>query len=498
MGVVGRRIARGGFVVVSRDVVANLVALVGSIVVARVLGPDEYGLASVALIYPGMVVGFASLGLRQALIRFSAAGSVRGESSRYISSGIILSLLSGLSASVVVLVFSPYFAGLLHRPVLEKGISVLSIYVFSIVLFNVVEGALLGLGRYEDTALAVVSRSVVRVSVAVFLAVALGFGHLAVLWGLSIGYFSCFAIGFWRLVRYTGIVRPGFGYARELLGYSLPLYLPTLVASPVTQAVMGFLAARASDFEMGNLSVANLLEVPVGIIGGALGTAVFSSLPVLLDDKDRLRLAVNKSVLYSNMLIVPSALGLALIAGPLVFLLYGSRYSLAPDYLFLLLFPYIYSAFASGAITWYANTIGDTRFTGMLTLVDLAVRVPVALVMIYWLGVTGYLLTSVIVNPVSAGIVLFLGSRRYGFVPWIRKNGLVGLWSGISFLIGLIVYLFVSEYLGIVVYVVGLLLTAKYFIDRDDLVEVVGLSRSIPLVGGIVSRMGDVLIRVIW
>ena len=60
----------------------------------------------------------------------------------------------------------------------------------------------------------------------------------------------------------------------ELLRYSLPLHVPSLVSSAVD-----LLAVRSSDVELGNLSAASALLIIVSIVANAVGAAAFSSLP---------------------------------------------------------------------------------------------------------------------------------------------------------------------------------------------------------------------------
>jgi len=478
-------------------VLANAIALVGSIVVARLLGPDEYGLSSIALIYPGMAISIAGLGLGQAIMRFSSATSIKGRSSEYIYSGLMASSISAAVASLTILILSSRLAGLLGRPALASGISLLSIYVFSAVIYSSVESSLLGLGRYEDTAIATIVRAVARVSIAIPLAL-LSFGYIAVLWGLSLGYFIGSFIGFAMILKRSPPTKPRLGRVGELLKYSLPLYLPTIISSPINQVVMGFLALKASDFEMGNLSVANLLTTPLGIVGNALGTAVFSSMPLLIGDNEKLSNAINKSILYTNIIIIPTALGLALFSKPITFILYGSSYSATPKYLFLILIPYVFNALASSAMTLYANTVGDTIFTGVVALVDTVIRASVAFEMINLLGILGYLLTSIVVNPITAVITLLLGRKRYGLMLWYKKNFMVALWSLTSFTSALILSYLTSEYVGITTYLTILILTAKHFISKEEVVEMLELFRNIPIVGHILQVIGEAVVKKFW
>jgi O-antigen/teichoic acid export membrane protein len=65
------------------------ISAVGSIVVARLLGPADYGAVSMALIYPMMFSGLADLGLSTAVMRFAALGdAARAFARRLRASGL--------------------------------------------------------------------------------------------------------------------------------------------------------------------------------------------------------------------------------------------------------------------------------------------------------------------------------------------------------------------------------------------------------------------------
>jgi len=385
VGVAGR-VARGSFIILARDVIANFAAFLGVAIVARVLGPGEYGLASVALVYPGLVGAVVGLGLGSAITRFASSGGT--SAGRYVYSGLWASAASGTAGAVAVLALAPLFASLLNRPGIAFGVSTLSLYVFALILFSAVSAAFLGLGWYGGGAALELVRVFVRVAVSVGLALA-GFGYLSVLWGFSLGYLAGALVGLLWLVRRLPPVGPSLTAVAELLRYSLPLHVPSLVSSAVGQALMGLLAVRASDIEIGNLAAASALLIIVNMVANAIGTAAFSSLPLLLGDDARLRSAVDKSVFYMNVAVVPVALGVAVFAGPLVRLAYGHAYGAAPLYLSLLAAAYVYNVLAASAVTLYANVVGRTGFTGLVTVADAGVRALAAVPLVVHFGVWG-------------------------------------------------------------------------------------------------------------
>ena len=75
-GRVGVR-AVGGFALFVGRLAYNAISAVGSIVIARLLGPANYGIISIALIYPLMFSGLADLGLSTAIMRYASIGDLR-------------------------------------------------------------------------------------------------------------------------------------------------------------------------------------------------------------------------------------------------------------------------------------------------------------------------------------------------------------------------------------------------------------------------------------
>jgi len=129
------------------------------------------------------------------------------------------------------------------------------------------------------------------------------------------------------------------------------------------------------------------------------------------------------------MMVVPIALGLAIVSKLATKLIYRPSCILTPLYLTLLLIPYIFQAIPASTVTLYANTVGDTRFTGAIAIIDTAVRAPTAILLINEYGTLGYLVTPIIVNPPIALATILLGMRRYNLTLWMRKNASIALWT---------------------------------------------------------------------
>ena len=93
------RVISGSIALSAGKFMYSAVSAVGSIVIARLLSPADYGLLSVALIYPLMLGGLSDLGLSTAVMRYAS--------------------------------LAPYHAISLNRPYIIPLIYILAIYTFS-------------------------------------------------------------------------------------------------------------------------------------------------------------------------------------------------------------------------------------------------------------------------------------------------------------------------------------------------------------------------------
>jgi O-antigen/teichoic acid export membrane protein len=125
-GRVGVRAVNGGFALFVGRLAHSTVSAVGSIVIARLLGPANYGVVSIALIYPLMFSELSDLGLSTAIMRYASIGDFRRA-----FAALQLRVLITTAFAVALIPLAPYLAFTLHRPYLTPMIDVLAIYAFA-------------------------------------------------------------------------------------------------------------------------------------------------------------------------------------------------------------------------------------------------------------------------------------------------------------------------------------------------------------------------------
>jgi len=128
--------------------VYTAILALGSIIIARLLGPADYGVISIALIYPIMFSGLADLGLSTAIMRYASLGDLKNA-----STALWLRLFVSLLFAAALAPLAPYLATMLQRPYLTPMIYILSIYSFASGALSSVIAFLAGVNRYWDLAL---------------------------------------------------------------------------------------------------------------------------------------------------------------------------------------------------------------------------------------------------------------------------------------------------------------------------------------------------------
>lgn len=487
MGVVGSKIARGSFWLSSGNILATLIAFAGSIVIARLLTPDEYGLISAALIYPGMLIGLLDLGLNAALLRYSAS-----RDSRVVGVAMLFKIIVAVASAMLLYMFAEQMALSLNRPGIEFYIRILSIYAACTIVAEASIQVLIGLNRYMEASLMYVLRNVVRIVTAVALIV-MGLGVYGAIWGFSA---AGIAMIIYVSILYPRELKPGPAKSvfRELIAYSLPLYIPVVLGMPLNQVANIFLARRVSNFELGNYSVATNFTVIISIIGGAITTSLFSVLPSI-NSREKARVVVEKATRYTTLIMVSLALGLVVLAKPIVYLVYGHRYAEAPLYLALLALTPLLAPLGTYVVAPFLNSIGKTRDTMKINLVYQAVFVPLAVALIQPLGVTGLIISLLLGNLASALYGVRLVERDYGIKIVKRDNLLLLVKACIPAVLTFSMLHYIQAsitaqlLIRALVYALSLTLIVSRTLRDDEIIELENMTKSVKVLSIVLNPL---------
>ncbi len=386
-----------------------IITAISSILVARLLGPQDYGLYGLALVAPGYFYSVIHFNTSTSTVRYAAKYSEEGDRDKAVSfaySALLFQFLAALAAFLISLPLSGIIAtDLLKRPELQSYIPVATASILGLALMNVSQGSFQCLGNMRKSAMIDVARALTRLVVSVGL-ILLGLSVL----GAVIGYTACYIVaGVLGLsfVMYSRrkIVPSGFfSVIVTSLRYSLPLYAGTALSMVISPYADTLLANFTANQQMGGYFAASNLGNMVAVVAGPISTALFPLFSRLAKGSDKLSEAYSTSVKYSTLFIVPVTFAVMILATPIVSVVYGNGYKFSGVYLAALVAPSLLVGFGGISQTALLNGIGETRKSMLSGVANILAYIASATLFVPFLSVYGIALSSAIGS--AAGLIV--------------------------------------------------------------------------------------------
>ena len=300
-----------------------------SIILARLLMPEEFGLIAMLAIFMAVAQSFLDSGFGSALIQKKNAAHIDECSIFYFN------ILVGFLAAGLLCLAAPWIAGFYNQPLLVPLTCALSLNLI-INAFGLIQTTLLTKHIDFKTQLKVsVIATVISGAIGVTMALN-GFGVWSlVAQSLSSNLFRTILLWFfntWRPLLVFSFVslRGMFAFGSRLLASGL---LDTVFQN-IYLVVIGKLFSPVS---LGFYSRAKgLQQLPVSNISGIVSRVTFTVFSSVQDDKPRLKRGVRKALTMLVMINFPMMIGLAIVAKPLVLVLLTEKWAPCIPYLQLL------------------------------------------------------------------------------------------------------------------------------------------------------------------
>ena len=291
------------------------------IVLARLLEPAEFGVASAATVVLSVAQIFAQLGVAQSIVQ------LRHLSADDVRSGFALSVASGVLAAVMIFLGAPAIAGVFRMPSLEPVIALLS-FAFLMTGPAIVPAALLQRQRRYRLIAGVDASSFILGYAAVGIGMALlGFG----LWSLIFAQLSQTAI---RSITYI-VMRPHEKSLIPVKG-SLGRLLNSGAGYSLGQ-IGNFLALNGDNFAVGRwMGAASLgfysrsyqfLSIPSTLFGSVVDKVLFPAMAHVQADPPRLSRAYRRSLAAIALITLPASAVMVVLAPELVNVVLGTKWS---------------------------------------------------------------------------------------------------------------------------------------------------------------------------
>ena len=295
------------------------VQLVTSIVLARLLVPEYFGLLAMAQVFVGFADTFSRMGFNQAIVQRKQI------SEELLSSLFFVTLAVSCLIAVILACASPVFAWIYRNPEVTPIVATLSL-IFILRAPCLVPAALLT-RRLAFNRLAIIDISIATLTAVAAITLArFGWGVWALVWptvaGPLIRMPMLYVASGWRprpLFRWSE-VRSVMGFGANLTGFNIFNYFSRNADNFIIGAFLG-------PIPLGYYSLAyGILLRPRNAVSNVLGRVLFPAFSRMQDDDARLKAAYLRACSAIAFITFPMMLGLLVVARPFVEVVLGEKW----------------------------------------------------------------------------------------------------------------------------------------------------------------------------
>jgi stage V sporulation protein B len=408
--------ASGGATFLIGWLTRSAVMLLLLVILARLLGPDDFGLYTIviALFYLLEMIGY--LGVDAAIRKRLPETKGTQQKRVIINSGFISSGSVAIALAVVMLFLSGFIANSIYgNGTLELPIEAAAAAVIFSAIFNAASASLLGLRKNAEAAKANVAFAF-GCLVAAPLFVLQGYGVLGAVLGLAVGNAVAAIISLVYLNRSVVLNAyfPKTSEIKELIVFSLPIFVSNLAATFATSFGVLLLGVYASSFVVGNYGIAFKFGSFIIIVLNAINSVLLPSFSYALTRKSlakRMSEIYAGSIYYTLIFLLPALAYLISVSVPIMGLLFSYRYSLAPIYFVLIslgMTARIVGSYAGSLVIGYGN---PRRFMHYQLFV-VSSEILLTLFLVPALGISGLFAAMYLISPLILDLVYIRAMQR--------------------------------------------------------------------------------------
>jgi PST family polysaccharide transporter len=304
----------------STQAIRQVVAIGTTIVLARFLGPKEFGVFAMMIFVNELAQMFVDFGMGSALVQRKEVDS------RLLSSCFWLNLFIGGVAALLLAVLGPWIAAYFEQPIL-RWLLLLSGLNLIVAAASVLPQSLLSRElSFRDIALGTLVGSLSGSVSAIALAVS-GAGVWALaaqpLVGGTITMLYWFVKSRWlpRLLFSATEVRGVLGFSGQILGSSLVMHVTRNLTSLILGPAMGAAA-------LGTITMAQTVTwLPIAQFSQAVVRATFPVFAQMQHDMERFRASLYRTSGAVALLAFPMLVGIAILSDDLMLVVFGPKWS---------------------------------------------------------------------------------------------------------------------------------------------------------------------------
>lgn len=307
-----------------------------SIVLARLLTPEDYGIVAMVVIFFAIAQTFVDSGFSSAIVRKKD----RTESD--LSTCFYFNIFVGLGFYILLFLCSPFIADFYNQPILSPIVKISGLTVLINSLCIVQQAQFTIRIDFKTQAKVTLTSTVISGILGILLAY-LGYGVWALVWQGVTGAFVRMIL-FWILSKW----RPRESFSKDsfhyLFGYGSKLLASGLLDTTYNNIYPIVIGKFYSPAQLGNFTRAQgWASLPSSNITGVLQRVTFPVLTEMQDDDERLATNYRKLLRMSAFVVFPLMMLMAAIASPLIRVVITAKWDACVPYLQIICF----------AMMWY-------------------------------------------------------------------------------------------------------------------------------------------------
>jgi len=378
------------FALASQIATASFTALL-TIVLVRVLGPEDYGIFALALSVASLVFLPADFGISQSTARFVAEH--RGERERIaevMADGLKLKVASSGLICVILFALAEPIANAYNVPELTWPLRGVALALFGQSMMGFYRTAFEAIGRVRLNLRLVFSESAVEAGASIALVLA-GAGVVGAAFGRAIGYGFGTALALYlahRAIGARGVSLRGSpaGRLRQIASYAGALLIIDAIFAALTQIDILLIGAILGTSAVGIFQAPAKLITFLHYPGLALSAGVSPRLARAGSgpNVEAFAAGIRYLTILQGLLVVPTVVW----AGPIVDLVLGDEFAESAEVMRALA-PLTFLFGIAPLVSVGVNYLGEARRRIPIAIAALVVNFAVSIVLLYEIGVVG-------------------------------------------------------------------------------------------------------------
>lgn len=388
-----------------------MVTFVIGIVLARLLGPEEFGLIGMIMVFTEISQIFINGGIKDALIRRKTVADIEYQTAFWFN------LTVGLICYGLLFVAAPWIADFYQMPILTSLIRVISIGLLFNAFYMVQEVQVIKALRFKHLMVVGLLSSVISGAIGIGLALS-DFGVWSLVWRnviLSVAMFMLLSF----VTRWQPRIRFSMSSLKELFSFGsrlMVLGVINTISNNITYLVIGkkYTAADLGQFTRAD----TFYKLPTLTISQTIERVTYPILAQYQEDKTRLSTVYRRLLNPIFMVTAMVLFTLSLSAPEMVQILLGDEWKQSGEFLRILCFAGMFYPLDSlnTNILKVLNNSQEVLRIGLLRKISIAATVVILLLF----GIEAYLYSYIVHRFVAYAMISRLSERLIGY--GIRKQ----------------------------------------------------------------------------